>query len=130
MNIPERLFYTKEHEWISVEDEVGTVGITDHAQTELGDVVYVELPESGSRFSAGEALGSVESVKAVSEVYSPISGSIVEVNSMLVDSPETLNQDPYGKGWVVRMHLDDTTELHNLMSPEDYRKYLSEEVGE
>jgi glycine cleavage system H protein len=130
MNIPEKLFYTKEHEWISVKGEVGTVGITDHAQTELGDVVYVELPESGSRFNAGEALGSVESVKAVSEVYSPISGSIVETNSALVDSPETLNQDPYGKGWIVRMHLDDSTELHNLLSPEDYKKYLAEEVGE
>lgn len=130
MNIPEKLFYTKEHEWISVEGEVGTVGITDHAQTELGDVVYVELPESGTRFDSGDALGSVESVKAVSEVYSPISGSIVETNSVLVDSPEILNQDPYGKGWIVRMHLDDTTELLNLMASEDYRKYLAEEVGE
>ncbi|MFB3904564.1 MAG: glycine cleavage system protein GcvH [Acidobacteriota bacterium] len=130
MNIPEKLLYTKEHEWISVENEVGTVGITDHAQTELGDVVYVELPESGSRFSAGQALGSVESVKAVSEVYSPISGRVIEVNSVLADSPETLNQDPYGKGWIVRMSLDDTTELHNLMPAQDYEKYLTEEVGE
>jgi len=129
MNIPEKLFYTKEHEWISVENEVGTVGVTDHAQTELGDVVYVELPESGNRFDAGQAIGSVESVKAVSEVYSPISGQVVEVNSTLVDAPETLNQDPYGKGWIVRMRLDDTTELLNLMSPQDYRKYLEEEVG-
>ncbi|RPJ59826.1 MAG: glycine cleavage system protein GcvH [Acidobacteria bacterium] len=129
MNIPEKLFYTKEHEWISVQNEVGTVGITDHAQTELGDVVYVELPESGNRFDAGQALGSVESVKAVSEVYSPISGQVVDINSVLVDAPETLNQDPYGKGWIVRMRLDDTTELLNLMSPQDYRKYLEEEVG-
>lgn len=130
MNIPEKLLYTKEHEWISVESEVGTVGITDHAQTELGDVVYVELPETGNRFDAGQALGSVESVKAVSEVYCPVSGQIVEVNSALVDSPETLNQDPYGKGWIVRVRLDDTTELHNLMSAADYGKYLAEEVGE
>jgi len=97
MNIPEKLFYTKEHEWISVENEVGTVGVTDHAQTELGDVVYVELPESGNRFDAGQAIGSVESVKAVSEVYSPISGQVVEVNSTLVDAPETLNQDPMAR---------------------------------
>lgn len=130
MNIPEKLLYTKEHEWIAVEDEVGTIGITDHAQTELGDVVYVELPDTGSQFDAGQALGSVESVKAVSEVYSPVSGQILEVNSALVDSPETLNQDPYGKGWIVRLRLDDTTEIHNLMSPEDYQKYLAEEVGE
>lgn len=130
MNIPEKLFYTKEHEWISVEDEVGTIGITDHAQTELGDVVYVELPESGSRYGAGQAFGSVESVKAVSEVYAPISGQVVEVNSILIGSPETLNQDPYGKGWIVKIRLDDTTELLGLMSPEDYRKYLEEEAGE
>jgi glycine cleavage system H protein len=130
MNIPEKLFYTKEHEWISVENEVGTIGITDHAQTELGDVVYVELPESGSRFTAGQALGSVESVKAVSEIYSPVSGQVVEVNSAVVDAPETLNQDPYGKGWIVRLRLDDVTELHNLMSPQDYGKYLKEETGE
>ncbi|RPI28134.1 MAG: glycine cleavage system protein GcvH [Acidobacteria bacterium] len=130
MNIPEQLFYTREHEWISVKDEVGTVGITDHAQKELGDVVYVELPESGSAIAAEEAFGSVESVKAVSEIYAPASGRVVEVNTVLADSPEILNQDPYGKGWIIRMHLDDTTELHTLMSAQDYQRYLAEEVGE
>ncbi|HXK62319.1 MAG TPA: glycine cleavage system protein GcvH [Acidobacteriota bacterium] len=130
MNIPEELYYTKEHEWISVKDEIGTVGITDHAQKELGDVVYVELPEPGSRVAAEEPLGSVESVKAVSEIYAPVSGRVLETNALLVDVPETLNQDPYGKGWIVRIKLDDNTELHNLMSSEEYRKYLEEEVEE
>jgi glycine cleavage system H protein len=130
MNIPKDLLYTKEHEWISVQNETGAVGITDHAQKELGDVVYVDLPEIGGRYEAGEAFGSVESVKAVSEVYSPVTGRVLEVNSALSDAPETINQDPYQKGWMIRIKLEDTTELHNLMSAEDYEKYLAEESGE
>ena len=130
MNVPKDLFYTKEHEWISVKDDTGVVGITDHAQKELGDVVYVDLPETGSRFEAGEAFGSVESVKAVSEVYSPVTGRILEVNSSLSDAPETINQDPYVKGWMVKVKLEDSTELHNLMSADDYKRYLEEELGE
>jgi glycine cleavage system H protein len=130
MNIPPDLMYTKEHEWISVEDEVGTVGITDHAQQELGDVVYVDLPEPGGRYDAEEAFGSVESVKAVSEIYVPVSGKILEVNSTLVDTPETVNKDPYGNGWMVRIRLEDSTELLGLMSAADYQRYLQEELGE
>jgi glycine cleavage system H protein len=130
MNIPQDLMYTKEHEWISVEDEVGTIGITDHAQQELGDVVYVDLPEPGTRFDAEEAFGSVESVKAVSEIYLPVSGKVTEVNSTLADAPETVNKDPYGKGWMVRVRIDDNTELLSLMSAADYERYLREELGE
>jgi len=130
MNVPKDLFFTKEHEWISVKEDTGVVGITDHAQKELGDVVFVDLPEPGSRFESGEAFGSVESVKAVSEVYSPATGRIVEVNSSLSDAPETINQDPYAKGWMVKIKLEDTTELHNLMSADDYTRYLQEELGE
>jgi glycine cleavage system H protein len=130
MNIPQDLMYTKEHEWISVEDEVGTIGITDHAQQELGDVVYVDLPEPGTRFDAAEAFGSVESVKAVSEIYLPVSGKVTEVNSTLADAPETVNKDPYGQGWMVRVRIDDNTELLSLMSAADYERYLREELGE
>ena len=130
MNVPKDLFFTKEHEWISVKEDTGVVGITDHAQKELGDVVFVDLPEPGSRFESGEAFGSVESVNAVSEVYSPATGRIVEVNSSLSDAPETINQDPYAKGWMVKIKLEDTTELHNLMSADDYTRYLQEELGE
>jgi len=128
MNIPEDLLYTKEHEWVSVEGEVVTIGITDHAQNELGDVVYVELPEKGSRFDAQESFGSVESVKAVSEVYMPVSATVTEVNEDLVDAPEVVNEDPYGEGWMIRARLGDPDEIDELMTADDYREYLKEEA--
>ncbi len=130
MNIPEQLFYTKQHEWISVADDIGTIGITDHAQKELGDVVFVDLPEPGVRVQAHQAFGSVESVKAVSEVYSPVTGRILEVNSELTDGPEVLNKDPYGKGWMLKVKLADTAQLDDLLSAEEYTKYVQEESGE
>lgn len=127
MNVPPDLLYTKEHEWVLVEGETATVGITDHAQQELGDVVYVELPEEGASFEAEESFGSVESVKAVSEIFMPLAGKVTEVNGDLSEAPEVINEDPYGEGWMIRVALDDTNQLDELMSPEDYLSYLKEE---
>jgi len=127
MNIPEDLLYTNDHEWIKVEDDLVTIGITEYAQEQLGDVVYVELPDEGQEIEAEDAFGSVESVKAVSEIYSPIGGTVVEVNDLLEDSPEKVNTDPYGDGWMVKLEVSDTSVLDKLMSAEDYEEYLAEE---
>ena len=127
MNIPEDLLYTSDHEWIRVQDDVITIGITEFAQEQLGDVVYVELPDQGQEIDAEDAFGSVESVKAVSEIYSPIGGTVVEVNDLLEDSPEKVNTDPYGDGWMVHLDASDKSALESLMSPEEYEKYLAEE---
>ncbi len=124
MSVPQDLRYTKSHEWVRVEDDVATIGITDHAQEELGDVVFVELPESGATFEAGDSFGAVESVKAVSDLYAPVGGEVVEVNSALEDAPEKINEDPYGEGWIVK--LSTSTEA-DLLSPEEYEKVLDEE---
>ena len=118
--VPENCRYTKDHEWVSVQDGVGTVGITEHAQEELGDIVFVELPEVGQEFKAGEAIGSIESVKAVSELFSPVSGTILEVNESLEDQPEQVNQDPYGAGWMVKFKLADPAEMDELMDAAAY----------
>lgn len=127
MNIPEDLLYTNDHEWIKVEEELVTIGITEYAQEQLGDVVYVELPDEGEEIEAQDAFGSVESVKAVSEIYSPVSGVVVEVNEMLEDSPEKVNSDPYGDGWMVQLEVEDTSSLDGLLSPSEYAEYLDEE---
>ncbi len=127
MKLPEDLLYTNDHEWIRVEDDIVTIGITEYAQEQLGDVVYVELPDEGQEIDAEDAFGSVESVKAVSEIYSPISGTVIEVNDLLENSPEKVNSDPYGDGWMVQLEVSDTSVLDSLMSPEDYAEYLSEE---
>ena len=124
MNVPEELSYTKTHEWVRVEDDVATIGITDHAQDELGDVVFVELPEQGTTLSAGDPFGAVESVKAVSDLYAPVGGEVVEVNGSLEDSPEKINEDPYGEGWILRLRLSDEA---SLLSAEDYERLLEEE---
>ena len=108
---PENFRYTKEHEWVLVEGDTGTIGITDHAQEELGDIVYVDLPKAGARIEQGKSLGSVESVKAVSDIYSPVSGEVTEVNHALADAPETLNSDPHGAGWLVKIRLSAPAEL-------------------
>lgn len=129
-NIPADLSYSKDHEWIRVEGGTGTLGITDHAQRQLGDVVFVELPNPGDRFSSGEPLGSVESVKAVSEVYMPVSGDIRETNSELADNPELLNDDPYGDGWLVRITVTDPAELGGLLTAAEYEAYIKEEESE
>uniref|UniRef100_Q02BS3 Glycine cleavage system H protein n=1 Tax=Solibacter usitatus (strain Ellin6076) TaxID=234267 RepID=Q02BS3_SOLUE len=121
---PENFRYTKEHEWVLAEGDSGTVGITDHAQQELGDIVYVDLPKVGSHVEAGKSLGSVESVKAVSDIYSPVSGEVVEINQTLADAPETLNTDPHGAAWLVKIKLSGAAEVQNLMSAADYLSYI------
>ena len=126
MNVPEELSYTKTHEWVRREDDIATVGITDNAQDELGDVVFVELPEEGASFDAGDSFGTIESVKAVSDLYAPVGGEVVEVNQTLNDSPERVNEDPYGGGWMIRLRVSD--EGH-LLSAEEYQKILEEEEG-
>ncbi len=127
MKAPDDLLYSKEHEWIQRESDIATIGITEHAQKELGDVVFADLPEVGATFNAKEAFGSVESVKAVSEVYMPVSGEVVETNESLLDAPEKINDDPYGEGWIIRIRLGDPTELEALMSSQEYSEYVEEE---
>jgi len=121
---PQHYRYTKEHEWIRVEGDIGVIGITDYAQRELGDVVYVELPAVGEQLVAGKVMGSVESVKAVSDIYSPVSGEVIEVNSALVDAPEKLNEDPHGEAWLVKVRLQDPKELDQLLTAEQYEAYI------
>jgi glycine cleavage system H protein len=124
---PENFRYTKEHEWVLAEGDTGTIGITDHAQEELGDIVYVDLPKPGARLEQGKSLGSVESVKAVSDVYSPVSGEVLEANSALADAPEKLNEDPHGAAWLVKVRLANPAEVQNLMSAADYQSYIGAE---
>jgi|SRR6516164_9510253 glycine cleavage system H protein len=124
---PENFRYTKEHEWVNIEGDTGTVGITDHAQKELGDIVYVDLPQVGATVEKGKSIGSVESVKAVSDIYSPVSGEIVAVNALLTASPEKLNEDPHGAAWLVKIKLASSGETSELMSASDYQKYAGEE---
>jgi len=121
---PEDFRYTKEHEWIKVDGDKATVGITDFAQNQLGDVVFVELPEPGDKLETHQTLGVVESVKAVSDVYSPISGEVTEVNGELNDDPEILNKDPHKKGWIIKLKVKDKSELEELMTASEYEKYL------
>lgn len=130
MTTPDDLLYSKEHEWIQKGDDVATIGITEYAQKELGDVVFAELPEVGATFKANEAFGTVESVKAVSEVYMPVAGEVVEANDSLMDAPEKINDDPYGEGWIIRIRLEDPAQLEALMSSEEYSKYVEEESQE
>jgi glycine cleavage system H protein len=124
LNVPQDLQYTRSHEWVRTEDDTATVGISDHAQDELGDVVFVELPDEGATFDAGESFGTVESVKAVSDVYAPVGGEVVEVNSSLEDAPEKINDDPYGQGWLVKLRASGEADL---LSPEEYEKVVEEE---
>jgi glycine cleavage system H protein len=124
MNFPENLKYTKEHEWILVNGDTGTVGITDHAQGELGDVVFVELPGAGKNVKQGETFGSIEAVKAVSDLYAPVSGSIVEINKDLGSTPEVVNKDPYGKGWMIKIRIANPAELSGLFDAAAYRALI------
>ena len=125
----ENLYYSNEHEWIKIDGDRGTIGITDYAQQQLGDVVYVELPDVGATFSANDVFGSIESVKAVSELFCPVSGEVLEVNQETADSPELVNQDPHGKAWLIVIRLADPSEAENLMSASDYQKYVGEAAG-
>jgi len=122
-NIPEDLHYSKDHEWVRVEGDVAVVGITDYAQNSLGDVVYVELPKVGERFAANEPFGSVESVKAVSEVFSPVTGEVAGINDTLNDEPEKVNQDPYGEGWMIRMKMSNPGEVDSLLTAAEYEDF-------
>ena len=124
MSIPEELQYTRSHEWVRTEGDTATIGITDHAQDELGDIVFVELPETGATFDAGDSFGTVESVKAVSDLYTPVGGEVVEVNEALNDSPEKINEDPYGEGWIVKIQVSGEADL---LSASDYEQILEEE---
>jgi len=123
--VPENLYYTKKHEWLKVQGDTATMGITDYAQKSLHEIVFVDLPEVGRKVKQMESIGTVESVKAVSEIYTPISGEIIEVNTELNEKPEFVNQDPYGKGWIVKIRPENLDrELENLMPPKEYREYL------
>lgn len=126
MAVPEELKYSKEHEWVKVEDDTVTIGITEYAQGELGDIVFVELPETDDDIEEGESFGSVESVKTVSELYAPVSGTVVEVNEELEDSPEFVNESPYEKAWMVKVKLNDTSELDDLLSADQYKEMIGE----
>jgi glycine cleavage system H protein len=126
-NVPEGLYYSKDHEWLRVEGDAGTVGVTDHAQSALGDVVYVELPKVGETFGAHDVFGSVESVKAVSEMYFPVAGEVTEVNGSLNDEPEKVNTDPYGEGWMVRVRLTSPGDVDSLLSPAEYEDFIKSE---
>ena len=130
MNIPEELLYTKEHEWIRMDDGSATIGITDFAQGELGDVVFVELPQVGDTFKANDPFGSLESVKAVSETYMPIDGEVTQINVVLLDSPEKINEAPYSDGWVIQIRPLDPDSLKELMNSTEYSKYVAEESKE
>jgi glycine cleavage system H protein len=124
---PENLRYTKEHEWVRVEGDTGTIGITDHAQQELGDIVYVDLPKVGTRLEQGKTAGSVESVKAVSDIYAPVSGEVTEINQALADAPEKLNADPHGEAWLMKIKLSAPGELEKLLSAAEYQTYIGAE---
>ena len=127
---PENFKYTKDHEWVRIEGGTGVIGITDHAQKELGDIVYVDLPKPGTHMEQGKTLGSVESVKAVSDIYAPVSGEVMEVNPLLSTAPEKLNEDPHGDAWLVKIKLSAPDEVLGLLSAGDYQKYVgAEEAG-
>lgn len=126
MAVPSELKYSKEHEWVKVEGNIATIGITDFAQNELGDIVFVELPEVDDEVSEGETFGSVESVKTVSELYSPVSGKITEINEDLEDEPEAVNESPYEKAWMVKVELSDESELYALMDANGYQEMIGE----
>jgi len=127
--VPPELRYTKEHEWVRVEDGLGTVGITDYAQDQLGDVVYVDLPPPGKQLTQLAVFGEIESVKAVSELYSPVSGEVIESNQALADKPELINESPYGEGWIMKVRLADEAEVENLLTADQYRQFIEREEG-
>ena len=126
MSTPLNLKYTKDHEWVLVENDIATIGITDFAQGELGDIVYVEVDTLGEKFDAEEAFGSVEAVKTVSDLFLPLAGEIIEFNELLESEPEKVNDDPYGEGWMIKIQISDSSEIDNLMSAEDYKKMIGE----
>ena len=129
MITPPELRYTKDHEWVRVQDGIGTVGITDYAQDQLGDVVYVDLPSPGKQLTQLAVFGEIESVKAVSELYSPVSGEVIESNQALADKPELVNESPYGEGWLMKVRLTDEGEVDRLLTADQYSDYIKREEG-
>jgi len=127
MEIPQGLKYSKEHEWVATEDSVATIGISDHAQDQLGEIVYIELPAVGDKISKDDPFGVVESVKAVSDIYAPVTGTVIEINEDLPESPETVNEDPYGDGWLIKVKITDMSDLEDLMDAEEYAELLARE---
>jgi glycine cleavage system H protein len=127
MEAPPGLKYSKEHEWVATEESVATIGITDHAQEQLGEIVYIELPSVGEKISKDDPFGVVESVKAVSDIYAPVSGTVVEVNEDLPESPETVNEDPYGDGWLIKVKVSDPDDFDDLMDPDEYTELVASE---
>jgi len=125
MNIPENLKYTKEHEWVSLDGDIATIGITDFAQSELGDIVYVEVDTEGEELDQDEVFGTVEAVKTVSDLFVPVAGEVVEFNEALEDEPELINKDPYGKGWIIKLKVKDLTSVDELLDAEAYKKYIN-----
>ena len=130
MNIPTELRYTKEHEWIRADGDIGTIGITDYAQDQLGDIVYLDLPAVGASLTQSDKLGEIESVKAVSDLYAPVSGEVLEVNQEAVDEPEAVNEDPYGKGWLLKVRLSDASQLDTMLTNEAYDELIVREMEE
>ena len=124
MSIPKQLKYTKEHEWVVVDDKIATIGITDHAQGQLGDIVFVELPELESKINQDDTFGVVEAVKTVADLFAPVSGNIVEINNALEESPDLINSDPYGSGWIIKVFVDSLEEYNNLLTNEDYKDFI------
>ena len=125
MSVPKNLRYTNEHEWVLVEDGIATIGITDYAQSELGDIVYVELPEVGSETSQNETFGTIEAVKAVSDLFAPVSGKVTEINTKLDDEPELVNSEPYEEGWMIKVALEDESQLNDLLTAEAYEDFIA-----
>ncbi len=124
MSIPEEIKYTKEHEWISLDDEVAIIGITDHAQSQLGDIVFVELPDVNSEINQNETFGVIEAVKTVADLFAPVKGLIIELNSSLEDSPDLINSDPYGAGWIIKVKVSDSNQYDDLMSSDEYEEFI------
>lgn len=129
MDIPDNLKYTKEHEWVSIDGNIATVGVTDHAQEQLGDIVYAELPGNGEQVTKNTTFGVVESVKAVSDCYAPISGKVIETNDVLTENPETINEDPYGEGWMIKIEMSNPSEVGELMDHNTYKSFVLEETA-
>ena len=130
MKVPDNLKYTREHEWARIRGKTATIGITDYAQDQLGDVVYVELPDVADEVAKDEHFGTIESVKTVSDLFSPVSGEVAKINEQLEDRPELINEDPYGDGWMIQVQITDPDELEDLMTSEEYEAFVEEEAGE
>ncbi len=126
MNIPDNLKYTKDHEWISIDGKIGTIGITDYAQSELGDIVFVDIDSDLKDIVKGESIGSIEAVKTVSDLFGPFNGKIIEINSLLLDSPEIMNTDPYGDGWMLKVEISDSSELDDLLDSAGYKSLIGQ----